>query len=53
MPGLILKDRDFPGPWEVEHCVYLERGAERPALLGWHVLLTPNVTVYIELHFRS
>lgn len=53
MSGLILKDWGFPGPWEVEHCIYLERGAECLALLGWHVLLTLNVAVYIELHFRS
>lgn len=53
MSGLILKDRDFPGLWEAEHCIYLGRGAERLALLGWHVLLTPNIAVYMELHFRS
>lgn len=29
MPVLVLKDRDFSSRFEIEDCVYLQRGGER------------------------
>lgn len=41
----------FSGRVEIEGCVYLQRKA--CAVCAWHVLLTQNAAVHMELDFTS